>query len=351
MHEGTASVYCCSGENLVKNGNFEDGNTGFVSNYQYRSLPPFHPFTNWVAPGQYSIVKSADAQEICGQWIVKDHSACNNGIGEKFMVVNGKTQQSSNGAVIWQQTVATEKDSNYKFCAYFRNLAQCCFDITPNVTITFDPGTPIPATTINVDAPPCGWQLLDKTFTATSASVTIKIILDETGNGDGNDLAIDDISLQKVPQAPQASTQVSFSTSFPSQYPGYYNVTATQPPPPIAGGFSDPWNCGYYWRVSEIDAAGNEVPGTIMSNPSTWWTYPSTKFPGYNGGTPGLFKFNKMYRITYGVWCKCLTWTQSSWVFEYNAGTKAAKPTIRPDEKYKLPPGSIEEIIKNYRKK
>ena len=345
------STDCCPGPNLVNNGNFEQGLTGFTSTYHKVDLSGCtHPYTDTVRPQLYSVVTSAEAQEICGQWIARDHSACNDGNGEKFMVVNGKTN-GANAKRIWRQTVTTEKDSNYMFCAHFKNLAQCCFDIKPRVRVKFGTTVTIPWTTIDLGPGECEWTVLKKQFQATGTSLTISIDLSEHGNGDGNDLAIDDISLRKMHPTPDASVQIDIATSHIPGQPGQYNVTATQPEPPSPGGFSDSGSCRYGWAVVAEDANGNLLLNTLVINPPQWQTYPSCNFPGYNGtstlsGTdPGVFAANTRYLIVYAVSCSCLTATRSYWEFKTGSGmAMMAAPTIRRVEEKALPAKSVARI-------
>src|SRR5690606_8929047 len=118
---------------------------------------------------------------------------------DDFMVVNGKTQQSG-GNTIWEQTISgLQIDGRYKFCANFKNMPQCTFDVVPNVNIGVVGIGASGFTTISANpADPCDWINKEFNFTAFSSSVTLRIVLDETGNGDGNDLAIDDISLTQL---------------------------------------------------------------------------------------------------------------------------------------------------------
>jgi hypothetical protein len=361
-----SSKYCCPGPNLVHNGSFESSDTGFTSGYGTNHWPApnggqvgLAPEVAVRVPGNYVVIDSATAMKACDQWAVQDHSICNNGGGGHFMAVNGKTQQTNaNGTVIWQQTVTTIADSNYIFCTNFKWLHQCCFDIQPQIKITISPpGTPVEDWTAigNPDVPPdrCDWQLIQQNFKATGTSVTIKIILAEDGSGDGNDLAIDDISVQKLPQAPVASTNCTWSFSYPSGDPDHFNLTFTPPDPPLPNGFSDPWPCGYYWSVSKLDNQGNPISGSDPANPQAWWVYPTPMtFPGYKGTStlgditkPGLFDKNTLYRITYGVWCKCLTWNQSSWDVIWHPGKGSEGPTVTPNRKYKPSAKEIKEMM------
>ena len=356
IQNNTGSVYCCDGDNLIINGNFEDGANGFTSDYTSTTGIPF--------PGEYSVIDFNDASSICSEWNVEDHSHCENATGgnNKILAVNGETMQTSTANnVIWRgQPLPLEVDSLYKFCAYLKHLPQCCFDIVPKYSVQIYQEAPgsvwtnlIPWTTFvysGTNSPPCDWELISGTFTAISENVAIRILLDEQGIGDGNDLAIDDISLQKTQQTPKQYTMCDITPSNVTSTG--FNVTATQPNLPSGHSFDWPnGDCGYAWSVCELDNNYNCIAGTAVFNPSGWWTYPSTTFPGYDGtstlsgSAPGIFDINKRYRISYGVWCDCLSWNSSSWIWDPGTGKKSA-PIFIEDKDYKLPPETIKEIMK-----
>jgi peroxiredoxin len=333
-----AQHWCCPGTNLLVNGDFESGAVG-------NSRPPFWPGIgsaypssgssgpDGVKPGHYSVVTGSQAQVICPNWQVADHFTCDANSGH-VMVINGRTNQPSGSSSIWRQTVSVKPGSEYRFCANAKSLPQCCFNVSPQVTVDITgPGNvtlgSIPLTTLVVrGSEPCSWHLLSKSFTVPAGvtSVTIDIRLDETGIGDGNDLALDDISLQEKTQVIADYTAVSLLTSSPVN--GNYNVTAFYPP--TLPGF--PY--GYVWQVCEVDASGNIVPGTTVANPSAWWTYTGptpagqfNKFTGYNGtatlgsiSNAGVFSTSKRYRITFGAWSDCEGLRVSTWTMNFLQG-------------------------------
>ena len=190
-------AFCCDVEldatgnpinpNLVQNGNFEFGNVNFSSAYTQ---------TSSTFPGEYNVTNSASAFGAS----VTDHSYCEDAVqfanNDMFLIVNGKTQQSGS-SVIWEQNITgLRKGKEYKLCANFKDMEQCTFNIFPKITMSA--GSFSVTQVINTDdTNPCDWERLEICFTAEDSSINIKIELDETGNGDGNDLAIDDIALQE----------------------------------------------------------------------------------------------------------------------------------------------------------
>jgi peroxiredoxin len=321
-----ASKWCCPGTNLLANGDFEAGNTAFSSQYAFGAA---------ALPGKYNVITGAQALAVSPQWAVADHSTCNANSG-KFMVVNGRTTQTM-GTIrsIWKQTVNVVAGKEYRFCANVKNMPQCTFDVKPVLSVQLNnPNISIGPLTVNLPNLTCKWQLISTSFTAaTTGPLTIDILLNEAGLGDGNDLALDDISLQEKPQVSPNLLLVNIATT--NTVPGQYNVTASYP--------TLPPGYGYYWDVCELDANDNCKAPTLVSNPSAWWTYPAAnKFNGYNGTTnlapgttttsnnPGVFLTSKRYRITFGVWSDCEGWRQTSWLFQSIPGM--IQPKVTPLE-------------------
>ncbi len=195
------SDYCCGLDgNLVKNGNFEAGDIDFSSAYTIGANTLYG--TN---PGKYYVGTNLDGLAISPLWDVNDHSFCTiASTNDKVLFVNGKTTQpSGTESVIWEQNIVlnTQEKALYKFCANFKNMPQATFDILPKIEIRVTGGASANSglITINQNASdPCAWQLEGFDFTA-SGSVNIQIVLKEDEFNDGNDLAIDDISLQEMP--------------------------------------------------------------------------------------------------------------------------------------------------------
>ena len=319
-NEPVTSKFCCPGENQVSNGDFEGPTGNFTSAYQYQtSIAP-----NSVAPGMCMIMNQAQAMTISNQWIVQDHSCTPTGY---FYVVNGTTSQSG-PKLAWEQTVTVQPNTEYRFCAFLKDLPQCAFNVNPRVKIHFNAPTgsiAIINTTVNAPAGLCNWQQVSQAIQTGPASgaypLQIQIWIDETPAGDGNDLAIDDIALIMMPPLNIGYSQFLVASS--GINPSTYNITATPAQALPATG-----KCAYYWEVCEVDNLNACISTTTLPNPSQWWTG-ATTFPGYNGtstlpsGTtttspPGVFQIGKRYKIRYGVWCECNSWSQSVLIIEYN---------------------------------
>lgn len=285
-------AYCCDGENLVKNGNFEAGDSGFTSSYTNNSS---------VYPGEYDVTNTAAAFGAT----ITDHSFCADpsqyATNDNFLVVNGKTQQAGN-SVIWETTISgLNPKANYKFCANFKNIPQCTFDVLPNVNMEAVGAGSSGFSLISANASdPCHWINKEFNFTPTSSTITLRIILDETGNGDGNDLAIDDISVTQLID-PELSITVQHQGN-PQKITASINTIDTSDDY-LPGG-----KCEYFWYVAKVDsypplaidfgtfASGNNGGNSNGSSP---WNL-TTTFPDY------VFNQNTMYVVgMYLPACEC----------------------------------------------
>ncbi len=332
-------IGCCPGRNLIVNGDFEAiGNAGMSPTVQYTYNPTVA--TGATLPGEYNIINAADAATVSPTWLAQDHGTCPTtpNLG-KFLAVNGKTGQVTGGwSTVWEQIITVVPNKAYRFCAYMKNLPQCGFDTKPVILVDVNYSLTYQPTNISPPSGLCSWQLVTFNFTPTTTSATITIKLRDTQPGDGNDLAIDDIALFEL--SPLDLQYSLFETATSNLSSTTYNVTATPSKPlPTTGG------CSYWWEVCEVDIAGNCISGTIISNPQEWWTS-ATNFPGYNGTgglsgslPPGVFQIGKRYKIRRGVWCECNSWSQSSFIFEYNrSARKKFKITKVPSSPSDPPP-------------
>jgi len=187
----SSGAFCCDkSRNLVNNGNFEYGRWSFGSDYQYH---------HHIRPGQYYVTHSASNFRA----YVRDHSRCRSSIyryNSKFLLVNGLTNQNTGSkAAIWKQTIRVNRGSKYTFCGNFKNLRQCTYDVRPKVTVQLSTGVRRSVTINTNPRNACDWQKVSFCFSAGHhRSITITILLQQDSLGDGNDLAIDDISVQSL---------------------------------------------------------------------------------------------------------------------------------------------------------
>ena len=204
---GEVPPTCGSGANLVRNGDFEEGDSEIGSELIYEPAPDA---PGSVRPGEYSIVNGAQAGTISPTWLVNDHESCN--ATGKFLVVNGETGRTGSRR-IWSQTISVVPGTAYRFCAHVRNLPQCVLDVKPKVELRFSsPPDVVTPSVINADpVDPCAWTRESRRVVIPPGvvSLTVEIWLDESGEGDGNDLAVDDLSLKvDAPEMPCAGSNV-----------------------------------------------------------------------------------------------------------------------------------------------
>jgi len=318
-------AYCCTDKkanNLVNNGNFEFGDTGFTSAYTQSTS---------TYPGEYDVTTSAAAFGAN----VTDQSFCADpttyATNDMFMVVNGKTQQSGS-SVIWEQTIqGLEEGKEYKFCANFKDMEQCTFNIYPNITLSVG-GQVVNQVIDTDDANPCDWERIEICFTAQDSAVNLQITLDETGNGDGNDLAIDDISLQEKLDPDYFLTIQHQGNN--NDIIGSLNTMSTTDDILLNEACVENGNDDYYWFVYETSLPANP-PATwnittntfAWSSNANWFAEPlanpivgpwglTTNFPDYP------FAQDTFYVI--GMWIPscCESCYTESWEYQitYNNG-------------------------------
>lgn len=99
--------------NLIANGDFEGGNTGFTSDYTY--VDPSVTDNCW-QPGTYTIATTAAPCH--SLWETSGDHTTGDG---NFMLINGRTDRVSS---IWLEEFAVEQFTDYTFEAFVKNL--CC---------------------------------------------------------------------------------------------------------------------------------------------------------------------------------------------------------------------------------
>lgn len=161
------------GQNVVNNGNFQQGNTGFFCAYTY------NPSSVW-NEGTYAVTNNANFVHSNFQGL--DHTNPPTG---NFLVCNGSGVA---GTIVWQQTVNVIPGIQYIFSTWLATLvasnpALIQFYING---VPFGPIFPAPNITHN-------WiQFYTTWFSGTSTTATISIVNQNTILS-GNDFGIDDI--------------------------------------------------------------------------------------------------------------------------------------------------------------
>jgi len=165
------------GKNLIVNGDFSQGNTGFSSEYNYANPN--------LTEGQYFVGPSPNA------WNVS-LSACSghtNG-NDNMLLVNGAPVPGVN---VWKQTVTVVPNTNYAFSTWVQalwppNPAQLQFSINGKIT----------GTLISASLPTCTWTQFYTTWNSGNNTTAVISIVNINTAVQGNDFALDDISFAPV---------------------------------------------------------------------------------------------------------------------------------------------------------
>ena len=163
--------------NMVTNGDFSQGNTGFTSDYQY------------LVNAGGGVQRAYGVATTAISWF-QSFPSCNiehtTGTG-KMMVIDGSTSNSGTDKV-WGQTITVQPNQTYTFSYWIQTVA---LPFPANIELKIN------GVVIGTDLAPstqCSWSLRTYTWnsgTATSAQIAIydKVII-----SGGNDFALDDIS-------------------------------------------------------------------------------------------------------------------------------------------------------------
>ncbi|HSZ26461.1 MAG TPA: OmpA family protein [Cytophagaceae bacterium] len=177
--------------NLVKNGDFEDGNIGFTSEYQYNFRSN--------APGQYSITDDAASLNKDFRNPIKGDHTYGRGY---YLVVNSDGEK---GKKVWRTEVSVIPNSNYTFSVFYCNLYK---KLPVKTGFAFESGDVKgndPAVKFMVEGKQVGELDMDfyHLFRWINATVTwysgtnngkVTISIENANNSvDGNDMALDDI--------------------------------------------------------------------------------------------------------------------------------------------------------------
>jgi gliding motility-associated-like protein len=161
-----------TGSNLLQNGNFNAGNTGFGSNYNFSTGNPL-----LASPGEYAIVSSG-FNPAC-----TDHTG-----GGNMLLVRTNTLTH---AAIWQQTVTVTPNTNYQLSTWLQ-LQQTAINVQFQFAIN---GNAI-GDTIRAGATTCEWNKYNLYWNSGNAT-NITIGLYNKNSIAGNHfVAFDDFLLQ-----------------------------------------------------------------------------------------------------------------------------------------------------------
>jgi hypothetical protein len=244
--------------NLLSNGDFSQGNAGFISNYSYSP-------NDCSAGGQIVVVTNPNSCNSAGPSF-GDHTT---GTGP-MLVVNGALEPN---VVVWQQTVAVVPGSHYTFQGWSADWSNDLF------------GSPSPANlqvlingavvaTVAVDPRDGNWTRFTAEWDAQGATQATIQIVDTVIESVGNDFALDDFSFTGTAAPPctvnvtavhmldshtlGVTAQGMFSASAGSSK--MLAVNATVNGTPLVGSFALPAGAtGQQSHVFALDLAASHV--------------------------------------------------------------------------------------------
>ena len=225
---------CPSGPNLVVNGDFSAGNTGFSSNYNLLNN------ASW--PMNYCITNDVSVNP-GGSTPCADHTT---GSGN-YMYVDGSN--TTIGTIIWKETVAVTPNTNYYFSFWFCNTNPNSFDRPGGVQSVIN-GSNVGGG--QLAGPPaigfCQWLQHCVPWNSGSSTTAILEITNDSAFFGGNDFGFDDITFVAAGGPVPTISAVQPTCSSPVG-----SVTAT-----VTGG-SAPYT--YQWSPS----GGNSSAATGLS--------------------------------------------------------------------------------------
>lgn len=163
-----------SANNLVVNGDFEQGNTGFTSQYTYCNT------ANCLQP-EATYAVGPDASFFHTAFVGFDHTT---GSGN-FMIVNGSSQPNTN---VWCQTITVNPNTTYEFSTW----VQTCVASSPAI-LQFEINGNLIGSSFTAPSVTNQWVQFYATWNSgANTTATICIINQNTATG-GNDFGLDDI--------------------------------------------------------------------------------------------------------------------------------------------------------------
>jgi gliding motility-associated-like protein len=167
-----------TGNNLITNGNFSAGNTGFGSDYTYSA-------GNNTVIGVYGINTDPSAWNT---WAGKcnDHTGSNG----NMMLFDG---DGIAGQKVWYTTIAITPNTNYAFSCWIQSI----FSGNP-ANLQFFINGKLLGNVFNASSTTCQWEQFYETWNSGNNTTANIAIINQNTNGLGNDFALDDLSFAQI---------------------------------------------------------------------------------------------------------------------------------------------------------
>ena len=172
--------------NLVTNGNFKAGNTGFTTGYTLTTMTPYL-FQDGVH-GIYAVEKAAKiaASSAYGDWT--NINTTPSGKNGNVYVADGAT---TSGTVVWSETVSVSPNTKYRFSFDAAEVSNACCS-----NAQFAPS--VNGTTGAVLTTSGSWQKGGMVWRSGSATTATLTLVDVNTQGTYNDFALDDVSFKAL---------------------------------------------------------------------------------------------------------------------------------------------------------
>ncbi|MCI0744049.1 MAG: hypothetical protein L0Y58_01470 [Verrucomicrobia subdivision 3 bacterium] len=171
----TVDVVAEPSENLLTNGDFEEGNTGFTSDYAFGRTDS--------GEGNYDIVGNPRDSHSGGESFT-DHTS---GAG-LMLVANGAADTNQ---VVWRQSVAVSTNTTYEFTGWAASWSKDSDPNPPRFQVRIN-GRAV-GSAFQLSSQSAQWQSFSTRWSSRTSVVAVIELRLETAEGFGNDPAFDDL--------------------------------------------------------------------------------------------------------------------------------------------------------------
>ena len=235
----TSSASLQVGTELVTNGDFSAGNTGFTTNYTYNQ-------NSLIAEGAYTITTNANIQHP----YFHGTAHTNPGTGY-FMAINGDTVPKKTA---WQEVITVVPNTIYYFSTWAMGISAYSDPTLDQAQLQFSINGSVLGSLFQVT--PYVWnQFYTSWNSGSNTTATIKIIDMQTATG-GNDFGLDNISFSTLSPI---SLAISASNDSPTCQGSTLNLSAT-----VTGGTSP---LTYSWNGA--DSFTSTLQNPTLANASS----------------------------------------------------------------------------------